>query len=225
MIFVQLISCLLPFLYSVLEWCNQAFHKSTAVTERYNMRVENKENDIYIYFNGTKACGERVAGWEQGQQRWNGILKHNPLKEKKKRKMALKRQNTGDTYLVKWRNFASMLRCRIHILVRAEPTSLVAPWTRQTKQIVVLSIGTTDHSCSCRHRTTVEQQYDCAWGQISKSGERFEKSNSLLSDGYFLPEMCFMQQPLDGKVLTGKDRALKCHLCLGKAKQGTVLSN
>lgn len=121
-----------------------------------------------------------------GMGSWN----INPLREKRG-KMAQKRQNTGDTYLVKWRNFASMLRCRIHILVRAEPTSLVAPWTRQMKQTVILNAGITDHSCSSRHRTTVEQQYDNPWGQITKSGEHFEKSNSLLSDGYFLPEVCF----------------------------------
>lgn len=55
---------------------------------------------------------------------------------------------TGDTYLVKWRNFVSMLRCRIHILVRAEPTSLVAPWIKQEKEkeeivIYCLDIGIT----------------------------------------------------------------------------------
>lgn len=44
-----------------------------------------------------------------------------------KEKFAMARKHTEDTYLVKWRNFASMLRCRMHILVRAEPTSLVAP--------------------------------------------------------------------------------------------------
>lgn len=32
-----------------------------------------------------------------------------------------------DTYLVNWRSLASMLRCLMHILVRAEPISLVAP--------------------------------------------------------------------------------------------------
>lgn len=73
-----------------------------------------------------------VKEWQNDRKvnRWNGTLKHNnPLmaKKKKEEKIALERQNTGDTYLVKWRNFASMLRCRIHILVRAEPTSLVAP--------------------------------------------------------------------------------------------------
>lgn len=49
---------------------------------------------------------------ERKVNRWNGTLKHNnPLKAKKKKeKIALERQNTGDTYLVKWRNFASMLR-------------------------------------------------------------------------------------------------------------------
>lgn len=31
------------------------------------------------------------------------------------------------THLVKWRSLASMLRCRMHIRVKAEPISLVAP--------------------------------------------------------------------------------------------------
>lgn len=68
MVFVQLISCLLPFLYPVLEWRNQAFHESTAARGRYNMRGENEGNGIYIYFHGTKTLSERVAEGEEGQQ-------------------------------------------------------------------------------------------------------------------------------------------------------------
>lgn len=40
------------------------------------------------------------------------------------------------SYLVNWRSLASMLRCLMHILVRAEPISLVAPGnTKQTVNI------------------------------------------------------------------------------------------
>lgn len=50
-------------------------------------------------------------------------------------KIAAGKNNPGDTYLVKWRNFASMLRWRMHILVRAEPMSLVAPWDDNTENL------------------------------------------------------------------------------------------
>lgn len=36
-------------------------------------------------------------------------------------------QERRAAYLVNWRSLASMLRCRMHILVKAEPISLVAP--------------------------------------------------------------------------------------------------
>ena len=40
----------------------------------------------------------------------------------------------GDSYLVKCRSRASMLRWRMHIRVRAEPTSLVAPGGRRGRE-------------------------------------------------------------------------------------------
>lgn len=76
-----------------------------------------------------------MAERDEGQQRWDGTLgRNNPLKARENYSGGdggEKKENTGDTHLVKWRNFASMLRCRMHILVRAEPTSLVAPWIGQ----------------------------------------------------------------------------------------------
>lgn len=49
-----------------------------------------------------------------------------------------------DPYLEKWRNLASMLRCLMHILVRAEPMSLVAPSQRQkqTVSVRIFKLGT-----------------------------------------------------------------------------------
>lgn len=154
---------------------------------------------------------------ERKVNRWNGTLKHNnPLKAKKKKeKIALERQNTGDTYLVKWRNFASMLRWRIHILVRAEPTSLVAPWMRQTKQIVTLKIGITDQRCASWRRKIwfSMRTYNTSGGSILKSLILF------CQDGvFFFPAGdAFPAAATRWTSANCKSRALKCHICLGKA--------
>lgn len=58
-----------------------------------------------------------------------------PSRPERKMQWRVRTECPGDAYLVKWRSFVSMLRCRMHILVRAEPTSLVAPSIRK-KQIV-----------------------------------------------------------------------------------------
>lgn len=43
------------------------------------------------------------------------------------KKQSKKNKMKHISYLVNWRSLASMLRCLMHILVRAEPMSLVAP--------------------------------------------------------------------------------------------------
>lgn len=94
MVFVQLISSLLPFLNPVLERCDQTFQESAAVAQRESQ--------------GKCKCM---------------MYKCIAVRFSMSTEVTVKKY----TYLVKWRNFASMLLCLIHILVRAEPMSLVAP--------------------------------------------------------------------------------------------------
>lgn len=42
---------------------------------------------------------------------------------------------------MKWRSLASMLRCRMHILVRADPMSLVAPERDHNTEVVRETLG------------------------------------------------------------------------------------
>lgn len=124
MVFVQLISRLLPFLDPVLERRHQAFHKSAARQKgEAGERVTNR-------FVSTAQKHSAKSGSVRGRS--SGNPPQGNRGEKIAERVARKKQaeDTDDTYLVKWRNFASMLRCRMHILVRAEPTSLVAPWRR-----------------------------------------------------------------------------------------------
>lgn len=106
MVFVKLISCLLPFLYPVLEWRYQTFHENTTGTRQ---------------------------GWSL---KHGSAFKHRKPQKRfqcKKRNKTDVEKCTCGSYFVKCLNFASMLRCRMHILVRAEPISLVAPWRHNIK--------------------------------------------------------------------------------------------
>ena len=55
------------------------------------------------------------------------------------------------SYLVNWRSLASMLRCLMHILVSAEPMSLVAPGNTKKARF----IGWNTHTHTHTHRHTV----------------------------------------------------------------------
>lgn len=101
---------------------------------------KNQKQITIIYFHITD------TQWRlQNKRRRDGVWEHNnPLRAGEERKLQWKGkiERKGGTYLVKWRNFASMLRWRMHILVRAEPTSLVAPKRKREEQI--FTCGTRD---------------------------------------------------------------------------------
>lgn len=218
-----------PLAWSLSSWLAVFFHSSilswSGVT-RPSMRALQREGDTtweertrgMAYTFISTAQKPLVEEWQRERKvnRWNGTLKHNnPLKAKKKKeKIALERQNTGDTYLVKWRNFASMLRWRIHILVRAEPTSLVAPWMRQTKQIVTLKIGITDQRCASWPRKIwfSMRTYNTSGGSILKSLILFCQDGGF----FFLLEMRFLLQPLGGQVPIVKAEPLNVTFVWGK---------
>lgn len=52
------------------------------------------------------------------------------------------------THMENWRSLASMLRCLMHILVRAEPMSLVPPADQRTRQSVELNLYADDSMTS-----------------------------------------------------------------------------
>lgn len=56
------------------------------------------------------------------------------------------REGTKMSYFVNWRSLASMLRCLMHILVRAEPMSLVAPGRKG--QTGIRTGHTHTHTCN-----------------------------------------------------------------------------
>lgn len=59
-----------------------------------------------------------VKAWTWKREVWLALMGYSIRSAKERKDVA---------YLVNWRSLASMLRCLMHILVRAEPMSLVAP--------------------------------------------------------------------------------------------------
>lgn len=135
-------------------------------------------------------------------------------------------KSTGDTYLVKCRNFASMLRCRMHILVRAEPMSLVAPEkdNMKSKQTIIYGI-TAWHYKSQAWPSTIRFSET----RHNTSGEGSERSNSLLSgrfiESIFPSKKVFPSAATRGTKGEDKRRTHKCHICLEKANVTVVELN
>ena len=68
------------------------------------------------------------------------------------------------SYLVNWRSLASMLRCLMHILVSAEPMSLVAPGNTKKARFIGWNTHTHTHThtqtyCTVQPDATKEADY------------------------------------------------------------------
>lgn len=78
MVFVQLISCLLPFLYSVLKWSNQPFHESTTATRGNKMKADSERmRDItnrFIYKTLSKEWQNERKANKDGMRPGNTII-------------------------------------------------------------------------------------------------------------------------------------------------------
>lgn len=86
MVFVQLISCLFPFLYPVLEWCNQAFQEDAAASETKSSEEDQgwKVWQMFLFIWRKKKEDRQVSRKEKVSK--NGILtkkKHSNVKRGK----------------------------------------------------------------------------------------------------------------------------------------------